>query len=89
MPETETWPERRTRLRAETPDQRRARYIAEKNDNRDATGHFISRARTQDAAAPADPLSGVTLDENTEPWHHYVGHPDYEPHPDSVAAHQG
>ncbi len=85
MPEIETWDQRRARLSTETPDQRRARYLAERDHNRDEHGHFISRARTQDAAAPADPLSGVTLDENTEPWHHYVGHPDYQPHPASVA----
>lgn len=82
----ETYTERLARLHAETPDQRRARWLAEKDHNRDGTGHYIKRSRLPDGAVPSDPLSGVSLDSTTKPWHHHVDHPDYEPHPESVAA---
>lgn len=83
----ETWEQRRARLQTETPDEQRARQISEYDHHHDVTGHFLRPSDyTPDGSMPQDPLSGVHVDENTKPWHHFVGHPEYAPHPDSIAA---
>ncbi|WP_341933753.1 hypothetical protein MRBLWO14_002822 [Microbacterium sp. LWO14-1.2] len=85
----ETWAERQARLQSESPDERRERQLADYDHNHDVTGHFLNReSYTPDGSQPRDPLSGVYLGPETRPWHHFAGHPDYEPHPASIAATQ-
>lgn len=84
---TETWEQRKARLENESTDERRARQLADYAHTHDKTGHFLHPTDyTPDGSLPQDPLSGVYLGDNTKPWHHFVGHPDYRPHPDSIAA---
>lgn len=89
MGAVETWEQRKARLASESADERRARQLAEYEHTHDATGHFLRPAdHTPDGSLPQDPLSGVHVGPDTKPWHHYVGHSSYLPHPDSIAASQ-
>ncbi|MGB3375055.1 MAG: hypothetical protein WBA87_07950 [Microbacterium sp.] len=84
---TETWAQRKARLESESYDSWRAREVAEYDHNHDKTGHYLRRDDyTPDASLPRDPFSGVYIGPDTKPWHHFVGHPQYQPHPDSIAA---
>lgn len=73
----------------ETPDQRRARVLADYDDNHTPGGHFIPRSFTVDAVAPIDEESGLHIHHALmEPWQYPVGHSKYAPHPASIAAQQ-
>ncbi|MBO0920363.1 hypothetical protein J1G42_05935 [Cellulomonas sp. zg-ZUI222] len=67
----------------ETPDERRARQLAEYDHNHTPTGAPIARSGLQDATSVGCLTCGLTA---AEPWAHALTCPHYTPHPASIAA---
>jgi hypothetical protein len=71
----------------ETPNERRARHLAEYDHNhtRGEIPTFIDRSVTQDQEEPPCKVCGRRT--AGEPYAHEIGCIGYQPHPNSIAAH--
>lgn len=75
-------------MTAETPAERRERYLAEYDHRHDTTGGFIHDVGGPllDGVEPVDAESGLRISPATPPHRYPMGHTKYRPHPASIAA---